>query len=277
MGGWHSAIPFFFYICPIYSLIMAIKKKISLGFVVIGTILLVSSAISIYEFVRMRNTVSNLINDNIAAINTTRTLIEVSDEYNYNLLEGLGDESALLYTRDKNDNRFSDYLNELKGKFTTPQERQYADSVLFAYTTYIIIMNDAPKVWQGDYAGRRNWYFNKLHPVYMRLRGYLQKLTLTSQEALAENSLTMTDSFYRSIMPGVVAVMVGLVLVVLFNYFISLYFVNPLQRISGGIADFLNRKKSYNIIVDTDDELHLLNENVKELVEMNKKLTKAAK
>ena len=125
---------------------MAIKKKISLGFVVIGTILLVSSAISIYEFVRMRNTVSNLINDNIAAINTTRTLIEVSDEYNYNLLEGLGDESALLYTRDKNDNRFSDYLNELKGKFTTPQERQYADSVLFAYTTYIIIMNDAPKV-----------------------------------------------------------------------------------------------------------------------------------
>lgn len=256
---------------------MAIKKKISLGFVVIGTILLVSSAISIYEFVRMRNTVSNLINDNIAAINTTRTLIEVSDEYNYNLLEGLGDESALLYTRDKNDNRFSDYLNELKGKFTTPQERQYADSVLFAYTTYIIVMNDAPNVWQGDYAGRRNWYFNKLHPVYMRLRGYLQKLTLTSQEALAENSLTMTDSFYRSIMPGVVAVMVGLVLVVLFNYFISLYFVNPLQRISGGITDFLNRKKSYNIIVDTDDELHLLNENVKELVEMNKKLTKAAK
>ena len=78
-------------------------------------------------------------------------------------------------------------------------------------------------------------------------------------------------------MPGVVAVMVGLVLVVLFNYFISLYFVNPLQRISGGIADFLNRKKSYNIIVDTDDELHMLNENVKELVEMNKKLTKAAK
>lgn len=277
MGGWHSAIPFFFYICPIYSLIMAIKKKISLGFVVIGTILLVSSAISIYEFVRMRNTVSNLINDNIAAINTTRTLIEVSDEYNYNLLEGLGDESALLFTRDKNDNRFSDYLNDLKDKFTTRQERQYADSVLFAYTTYIIIMNDAPKVWQGDYAGRRNWYFNKLHPVYMKLRGYLQKLTLTSQEALAENSLTMTDSFYRSIMPGVVAVMVGLVLVLLFNYFINLYFVNPLKRISEGIADYLNRKKSYNIIVDTDDELHMLNENVKELMEMNKKLTKAGK
>ena len=253
---------------------MAIKKKISLGFVVIGSILLISSAISIYEFVRMRNTVSSLINDNLAAINTANLLMEVSDEYNFNLLQALGDESTLLIPRDKNDNRFSNYLNEIRGNFTTSKERQYTDSVLFAYTTYIIIMNDAPEVWRGDYAGRRSWYFNKLHPVYKKLRGYLQQLTVTSQDALAENSMTMTDSFYRSIMPGVVAVMAGLVLVLLFNYFINFYFVNPLLRISEAISDYLNRKKSYTLIVDTDDELQELNENVKELVEINKKLSK---
>ena len=253
---------------------MAIKKKMSLGFVVIGTILLVSSAISIYEFVRMRNNVANLINDNIAAINTSRAMLEVTDEYNFNLLQALGDDSALLVPRDKNDNRFADFLAEVKESFTTAQERQYADSVLFAYTTYIVVMNDAPQVWQGDYAGRRYWYFNKLHPVYMKLRGYLQKLAVTSQQALTENSMTMTDSFYRSIMPGVVAVTAGIVLVFLFNYFINFYFVNPLQRISAGVADFLNRKKSYNVAVDTDEELQELNDNVKELIELNKKLVK---
>ena len=253
---------------------MAIKRKISLGFVVIAGILLVSSAISIYEFVRMRNTVANLVNDNIAAINTSRAMLEITDEYNFSLLEKLGDESALLVPRDKNDHRFSDFLAEIKDNFTTVQEREYADSVLFAYSTYIIIMNDAPQVWQGDYSGRRNWYFNKLHPVYMRLRNYLQKLANTSQGALKENSLTMTDSFYRSIMPGVVAVMVGLVLVLLFNYFINFYFVNPLQKISSGVSDYLYRKKSYNIMVDTDEELQDFNENVKELVEMSKKISK---
>ena len=85
---------------------MTIKKKISLGFVVIGSILLVSSAISIYEFVRMRSTVSNLINDNISAINTTRILTEVTDEYSFNLLESLGDEHGIVKVRDKDDNRF---------------------------------------------------------------------------------------------------------------------------------------------------------------------------
>ncbi len=253
---------------------MSIKKKIFKGFVVIGTILLVSSAISIYEFIRMRNTVSNLINDNISAINTTRQLLEVVDEYNFNLLEGLGDEHWMLNLKDKDDNRFSDYLSQEREKFTTSQERMYADSVLYAYTSYIWVMNDAQKVWHGDYAGRRNWYFTKLHPVYIQLRGYLQKLTHTSQEALAENSLTMTESFYRSIMPGVVTVLMGIILVFLFNYFINFYFVNPLLRISEGISNYIQRKKSYTVIVDNDDEMKLLNDNVRELVESNRKLSK---
>ncbi len=253
---------------------MAIKKKISLGFVVIASILLVSSVISIYEFVRMRNTVSSLINDNISAINTTRLLTEVTDEYSFNLLESLGDESGIVNVRDKDDNRFNSYLNDLRNSFTTEKERNYADSVLFAYTTYIIIMNDAPIVWEEDYSGRRNWYFTKLHPVYMKLRGYLMQLTNTSQEALAENSMIMSESFYRSIMPGVVTVTMGMILVFLFNYFINFYFVNPLLSISQGISDYLSRKKSYNVKVESDDELKDLNENVKELVEINKKLTK---
>lgn len=253
---------------------MAIKRKISLGFVVIATILLVSSAISIYEFVRMRNTVSTLINDNISAINTTRLLLEVSDEYNFNLLQGLGDEGSIVNVRAVDDNRFSRHLENVRGSFTTEQERRYADSVLYAYTAYIIIMNDAPQVWHGDYSGRRTWYFSKLHPVYMRLRGYLQKLTLTSQEALAENSMSMSDSFYRSIMPGVVAVLMGMVLVFLFNYFINFYFVNPLLKISRGISDYMTRRKSYTVQIESDDELKDLNDNVKELIEANRKFVK---
>ena len=106
------------------------------------------------------------------------------------------------------------------------------------------------------------------------MRGYLQKLTHTSQEALAENSLTMTESFYRSIMPGVVTVMIGIIMVFLFNYFINFYFVNPLLRISEGISDYILRKKSYNVLVENDDELKVLNDNVKELVESNRKLSK---
>ncbi|MEF9932075.1 MAG: hypothetical protein RR770_07245, partial [Bacteroidales bacterium] len=66
---------------------MGIRKKISLGFVVIGTVLLLSSLIAIYELISMRKSVSSLITDNIASINTSRLLLEVTDEYNFKLLK----------------------------------------------------------------------------------------------------------------------------------------------------------------------------------------------
>lgn len=229
---------------------------------------------AIYEFVRMRNTVSHLVTDNIAAINTSRLLLEVTDEYNFSLLESLGDNTSSVIGAMVDDNRFKDYLTDVKTKFTTEKERAYADSVLYAYTTYVIIMNEAPDIWRDDYNGRRNWYFNRLYPVYTKVREYLQQLTITSQQALAENSTSMTDSFYRSIMPGVVAVIAGIVLIILFNYFLNYYFVNPMLNITRGISEFLQRRKPYFVKIDSDDEMSELNENVKELVETNKRLSK---
>lgn len=253
---------------------MGIRKKISLGFVVIGTILLLSSLIAIYELISMRRSVSNLITDNIASINTSRLLLEVTDEYNFGLLRGMGKDSSATIPDLVHDVRFSNYLTQVKGKFTTEQEREVADSVLYAYTAYIHIMNDAPYVWRGDYQERRNWYFNKLYPVYMKLRNYIQMLTEVSQEALAENSQNLSDSFYRSIMPGVVAVGIGIVLVFLFNYFINYYFIKPILSISKGISSYLQYKKSYHVVVDNDDELSDLNTNVKELIDANKTFAK---
>ena len=254
---------------------MGIRKKVSLGFVIIGIILLLSSVISIYEFISMRRSVSNLITDNITSINTSRLLLEVTDEYNFKLLRGMGIDSLPQMPDLQNDNRFVDYLQSVKDKFTTQTERQMADSVLFAYTAYIHYIKDAPYIWTGPYIERRNWYFDRLYPVYMKLRGYIQKLTVMSQEALAENSKNMSDSFYRSIMPGLVAVSTGMILVILFNYFINLYLISPLLSISKGIKGFLQLRKTYNVPQINDEQLQELNENVKELIDTNKKLLKS--
>ena len=213
-------------------------------------------------------------NGNIGTANVSNflTVVDGDGKQGDLLISGTGK----VYLGGKNGKNFFSGLNA--GDVTIAADATgtnlYADSVLYAYTSYIWVMNDAQKVWHGDYAGRRNWYFTKLHPVYIQLRGYLQKLTHTSQEALAENSLTMTESFYRSIMPGVVTVLMGIILVFLFNYFINFYFVNPLLRISEGISNYIQRKKSYTVIVDNDDEMKLLNDNVRELVESNRKLSK---
>ncbi len=253
---------------------MGIRKKISLGFVIIGAVLLLSSLIAIYELISMRRSVSTLIDNNISSINASRLLLEVTDEYNFTLLEGIGLDSVASIPDLAHDKRFTNYLNDIKGSYANVAERDMADSVLYAYTAYIQIMKEAPQIWRGDYSGRRSWYFNKLYPVYMTLRGYIQSLTALSQESLAKNSQDMSDSFYRSIMPGVVSVGIGVVLVFLFNYFINFYFISPLLAISKGIHNYIHSRKSYRVKVDGEDELSDLNHHVKELIDANRNLSK---
>lgn len=254
---------------------MGIKKKISLGFVIIGVILLLSSVIAIYEFVSMRRSVYSIMTENIASINSSRILLEVADEYNFSLLKSMGIDTVPAIPDVKKDVRFPDYLSQVKEKFTTDSERQMADSVLLAYTAYIHVIKDAAYIWQGDYKIRRDWYFDNLYPKYMALRGYIVKLTFITQKALSANSEYLTDSFYRSIMPGVVAVTIGMILIFLFNYFINLYFISPLIKISKGIKDFLLYRKSYNYTDINDDDLRDLSQNVKDLIEANRELSKS--
>ena len=80
-----------------------------------------------------------------------------------------------------------------------------ADSVLYAFTAYMHIMNRAPEVWEGPYIGRINWYFNDLYPVYMKLRNDIPSLTSISQASLPDNSYHLSDIFYRSLIPGLCA------------------------------------------------------------------------
>ena len=47
---------------------MLLKKKISIGFVILGFILLLSSLIAIFEFVNMRRTVEKFVTDDIISI-----------------------------------------------------------------------------------------------------------------------------------------------------------------------------------------------------------------
>lgn len=255
-------------------MVMGIRKKILFGFLVIGIVLLLSGVIAIYEFVRMRNTVHTLVADNIKSINTSNVLLEITDEYNFSLLRSMGDVTSADIPDVNSDTRFTDYLANAMDKYTDIREQNMADSVVYAYTAYIHIMKEAPLVWQGHYQDRRAWYFERLYPVYMKLRGYIQELILLSQKALQENSSNLSDSIYRSLMPCVVAVGVGIVLVLLFVYFINFYFIKPILLITKGISNYLLYRKSYNVILENVDELQELNQNIAELVDTNKKLEK---
>ncbi len=252
---------------------LGIQGKVRLGFVIIGLILFFSGVIAFFEFGRMSRYVSTLIADNVASVNSSRVLHNLLTEYNTQIFEAIGNRDSGRLPRRKDDNHFLINLEKVLEHSTTDAERIAADSVRYAYSAYMQVSNELNDLWIEDQTALREWYFNRLQAIYEQLNRYLQTLTEVSQQALADNYFNLQDSFYRSIMPGVVSVGAGILLVLLFNYFLKIFLVTPLLKMNRAVKDYRDYNKTYDVRFDrSGDQVEELSEGIREIIEENKAL-----
>ena len=124
----------------------------------------------------------------------------------------------------------------------------------------------------SDFIDSRTWYFERLQPVFGRLREDIDDLSTAIYNDLEKNSATFERGFYRSIIPGTVAVAVGILLVLLLLFFILIYYVNPLRKMLDGLDNYRSYNRRYNYSFDGDDELSELNAGITELTEENRQV-----
>lgn len=247
---------------------MELRNKIRLGFLVVGSVMALSCLVSVFEMGRIRRSVGEMISVNVDKINISTQLLEVTDQHVFVLLSQIGipADSTLTIHSVYEDPQFTHYLQATKTMYTEPMEIALTDTIMYAYAAYMQVMNEAPGIWeQNGYNARRDWYNFRMNPVYLKLRTYVQHLVSFEQEQLHKNTIDIQDGFYRSMMPGVIAVVGGVLLLFLLSYFISLYLLTPLEKIQTGVKQTLTYKTRYQVRLDTNDELSDLNESVTKL------------
>lgn len=91
-------------------------------------------------------------------------------------------------------------------------------------------------------------------------------LILTVQ--FSEMSVTTTE-FFRSFIPSMVAVGVGILLILLLLFYILVFYVRPLDKIVSNLNSYRSFNKKYNVTFDGDDRMSELNDAITEIVEEN--------
>ncbi|MBQ6761810.1 MAG: hypothetical protein IJP49_03585 [Bacteroidales bacterium] len=255
---------------------LSLKMKMVLALSSIVVVLVLSSIISILEYRRMSSYVSEMIADNINGINVAQKLSNVTDNYNLQILTVIGDES-INSLPDFDQQKFVFYCDSLRSSFAEKQMIPLTDSVLYAYSAYMLTSLELEEVLKSDFIDSRTWYFDRLQPPFHRLDDYLDRLSQAMYDDLQRNSENFDRGFYRSIIPGFVAVSVGVILVLLLMFFIIAYYVNPLNKMLGGLHDYQSMGRKYNYTFDGDDQLSDLNEGITELTEENRQLRRRIK
>lgn len=251
---------------------MKLKTKLTLSLSSIAVVLLISSIISVMEYSRMSSYVSGMIADNINSINVARKLADVTNQYNLDILAVIGDDSISAQP-DFDADAFISYCDSLR-KFASGSTMimPLADAVEYSYSAYMLTSLELGEVLKSDFIDSRSWFFERLQPKFSRLRSDIDALSEEIYRELSMNSATFDRGFYRSIIPGIVAVGVGLLLVVMLLGFLMFYYVNPIYKMLDSMTAYRSIGKKYSCTFEGDDQLAELNESVKEIANENLQL-----
>ena len=218
---------------PVFNKIkLGVRSKIFTASLVIALMLLLSGALAFFELGRMSRYISDFISNSILSVDLTRNLLNTSERYHSDLFRQIGGDGLLAQPETIPAEEFEAGMERLYKVLASDSERQMADSVRYAYSAYMQVAREIESVWLRPQEERTDWYFNRLQTVYTKLRGYLQRLSDTSQSAITDSYNSLQDSYYRSIMPGVIASAASIVLIILFVYFLNHYVVHPMLRMS---------------------------------------------
>lgn len=265
------------YFARVKTLRLTMRSKLVLSLLSIAAILLVSSIISVMEYSSMSHYVSELIADDISSINVANKLADMSNTYNLDILEVIGDNVYSGTLPEFDDEYFKSHCDSLRISSAANQASPLADSVMYSYAAYMLTSLELEDVLQSDFIDTRSWYFERLQPRYERLRSDIDRLSTLIYRDLEKNSATFDRGFYRSIIPGIVAVGVGLLLVLMLLFFILAYYVNPLYKMLSGLDAYRTSDKKYTVRFEGDDQLAELNEGISELAGENQQLRRRIK
>lgn len=253
---------------------MRVKLVRALGS--IAAILLLSGVISILEYRRMSDYVSELISSNIKSINLSQELADITQEYDQKMLAVIVTNDISLMP-DFNLKPFEDQADSLRASISSPMALEIVDSVVVSFDSFIRTSMKFDEIFLADSVDTGEWFFGTLQPKYTEFRHDMNELNEAIHEDLQVNSANFDAGFYRSIIPGVVSVCAGLLLIFLLLYFIMANYVNPIYRISDGIDAYKASGRLFNYKCDADDQLANINNGVAELIEENIELKRRVK
>ncbi len=242
----------------------------------IAAVLLLSGVISILEYRRMSDYVSELISSNIKSINLSQKLSDITREYDQQMLAVVvTNDISLMPEFDIED--FTAQADSLKASVKSPLGMEMIDTLVVSFDAFMKTSMKFDEVFLADSVDTGEWFFGTLQPRYSKFRHDINVLNESIYEDLQNNSADFDAGFYRSIIPGVVSVAAGLILIFLLLYFIMVNYVNPIYRISDGIDAYKATGRLFKYNFDGDDQLANINSGVSDLIDENHELRRRVK
>lgn len=243
---------------------MGIKRKIILGFLSIGALLLLSGIISTIELIRFNRSTYHQLELNRTNIELSKDMLDAVQEQNTVLLMRVTDSATVFYDSLLNVNRrqFNAAFDKAVASFPKYTNWQHIRDAQIDYNNIISTVTDTTTI---------KWFSKVYKTSYYKLTNSIKEYMVGTQQQIIEYTAKLEESAYRATMVGIIALAAGVLLILLFYYMIQNYIVLPVLSIQKALARHLKTNLPYDVQVTTKDEINQLSEDIARLIQNSKK------
>ena len=223
---------------------MGIREKIRLGFLALGLLLFFSGLISFFELSKLSRSTQSMLGASLKNMELSKTMLDAVQDQNTALLQiivsGRSDresDSLLHAGREKFEAAISDAKISIR-------DLQGFDSVYAANISY--------------------------KTSYSDLTSSIKNFMVSSQNMMDAKARRLEDNAYRATMPGFIALVIAIVIVLIFYYFVNLYYITPVLKIDSALKAYLDSKMPFKVTIEGKDEVYRLKERIESLIDQSK-------
>jgi HAMP domain-containing protein len=232
---------------------MSLRLKILSGFLILTVMLFAAGALSIFELMRIGRSVQSLLDENYRSIDAAKNMIEALEREDSGILLMVsGELERGRATIEAADRDFQKALEIAGNNITISGEADYVAAILNSYKSFR--SQWSPPI-SGAPKGDLSWYFNQVHPSFLQAKETVNRLRTLNDRTLYDTASALKNRARRSIMPGVIAIIAALIFTAVFNFFINLYFLSPIKKLTEGIRHYIKTGKRSGMRVSSQDEI----------------------
>jgi HAMP domain-containing protein len=245
---------------------MKIRKKVSLGFLVIMLLLIAGAGITIYQFVTLNQNNRIIMAQNKQYNEAVLNMQEALNLYDYAIVSLISDTAnkpnEIVERADSLYTLFIDLSETLNlNKEDESIITKLKDDFIHFRKEWIVSLITAPNI---------KFYMTSKEKEFRVMRNSLNKLMLSFQSKLLIESEILYEQYKRALAPGIVTIITSLILIIIFNILLGRLYINPLIRITQAVSKF-HYKKTFNVEIETNDEIGELAKSIEELTKTMKR------
>ncbi len=240
---------------------MGIRRKIIIGFLGLAVLLFFSGVISIVELGRLERQTESTFDSGTANLELAREMLDAIQDQGLAMLQhnvegNINFDSIYLV----NNARFTDALN--RATISVHDVHELAP-IYDAYTAYDKMINQF--IGQG---GRENmeWFRTVYKEAHFNLASAIKDYMISSQQRMNSKIAGLGETAYRAITPGILALSVGIIILLMFLYLIDTYFSRPVVAINRSLKGYLSTRIPFNVKMEGRDEVMELKEQIEDLI-----------